>query len=40
MKFKNKELLVQSLQFLHDCKYYPEVMDNNIYSIIEENTTL
>lgn len=40
MKFQNKELLSQSINFLIYCKYYPEVMNNIMYFMIEEDKTL
>ena len=40
MKFQNKELLSQSINYLIYCKYYPEAMDNIMYFMIEEDKTL
>lgn len=40
MKFQNKDLLAKTLNFLIYCKYYPEVMDNIMYFMIEEDKTL
>lgn len=40
MKFQNKEILKQTLQFLIFCRYYPEAMNNIMYFMVEENKTL